>query len=294
MDAVGLPDGIRLAVGENVSTTEYWISFAALRLDFDFEGICSQQIDPGLLYPRGSRLFVIIPNVADFVVEYSFLTRKQLMLLCAAHGVACSARDKVAWLRDALRLHGPDCVCSLMILEFQVRKHARRNIYGTQVSFAPSSSCNVERQDAHDEALRARRSSYANASEQARRSRLDQVSRRYHAHRQDSNLSTTTLVASADQALQQGVFPDKRTWDEKLAIISAWQKEVSQDANRIVVCAVCAFACRPDQIVVVAGGRVNLSLLRNDCVPSHAMPRSYNLHAYDQAILHAAGLLDTE
>jgi len=52
-------------------------------------------------------------------------------------------------------------------------------------------------------------------------------------------------------------------------VIADWQREVSWEANRVVVCA-------------------------NAYVPRRAMPQTYNLHAYDDAILHAAGMIDTE
>ncbi|EAU84190.2 hypothetical protein CC1G_08120 [Coprinopsis cinerea okayama7 len=58
-----------------------------------------------------------------------------------------------------------------------------------------------------------------------------------------------------------------------------------------VTCAVCAKRTFKDDVSVVDPRQINLELLRNDKLPKHVLPRTYNFVAYKEALLHPNGLL---
>ena len=78
--------------------------------------------------------------------------------------------------------------------------------------------------------------------------------------------------------------------DLKRAIAKEWEETVSTEALRDIICAVCARGVPPSKIQVVDSHRVDLELLRNESLPEAARPTSYNMEAYDRAILDSAGL----
>lgn len=92
--------------------------------------------DAGLLYPRGPQLFVCVANVAVFLEEFLSLTCKQLARLCSAHGLGRAF------------LSTPKAVgrCTMIILEFRLRKRARRDIYSKRVSLGSALSWLGDRQ----------------------------------------------------------------------------------------------------------------------------------------------------
>ncbi|OJT07430.1 ATP-dependent DNA helicase PIF1 [Trametes pubescens] len=59
-----------------------------------------------------------------------------------------------------------------------------------------------------------------------------------------------------------------------------------------LVCAICGRLTPNEHIVYEKPGRINLPLLRNDHLPEHLLPTSYNREAYEGAILHPKGLKD--
>ncbi|EIW80029.1 hypothetical protein CONPUDRAFT_30639, partial [Coniophora puteana RWD-64-598 SS2] len=75
-------------------------------------------------------------------------------------------------------------------------------------------------------------------------------------------------------------------------IISEWQKEMNADVLLPEVCAVCGQDVSKVCIEVVHADKVPLSLLRNPLLPDDCLPRSYDLLAYDRAILQPEGLLN--
>ncbi len=96
----------------------------------------------------------------------------------------------------------------------------------------------------------------------------------------------------AEQNAEDGSlsFPQMQSTEIRNKIISEWQDEMSESSWKPVVCASCGQNHRSVNITVVNGKDVDLSLLTNDFLPEHVLPMSYNLLAYDKAILHVKGI----
>ncbi|KAH6876927.1 hypothetical protein BKA70DRAFT_1127801 [Coprinopsis sp. MPI-PUGE-AT-0042] len=76
----------------------------------------------------------------------------------------------------------------------------------------------------------------------------------------------------------------------KQEIIQEWESRCSWDRMRPVVCAICDKRLRAFEVVSTDADDVDLRLVANPDLPSHLQPRSYNLEAYDGAILSTAGM----
>ncbi|KAH9854460.1 hypothetical protein C2E23DRAFT_726731, partial [Lenzites betulinus] len=81
--------------------------------------------------------------------------------------------------------------------------------------------------------------------------------------------------------------------DENLrrAIIAEWEQAMSTVNLKELVCAVCGRRTPPSQVLFVKAARVRFDLLRNDHLPEHIQPTSYDRAAYGGAILHPEGLV---
>ena len=74
------------------------------------------------------------------------------------------------------------------------------------------------------------------------------------------------------------------------AIIKEWEQVMSTAALAEWVCASCA-RCNPQsKITFMKLSNDKLALLRNDSLPERILPRSYNIWAYNGALLHPRGL----
>ncbi len=76
----------------------------------------------------------------------------------------------------------------------------------------------------------------------------------------------------------------------KRDIISEWQRVMTNSALEEMVCAVCARRTAQARITFLNPGDVNLEILRNDCLPAHVLPVTYNREVYMGAILHPKGM----
>ena len=76
----------------------------------------------------------------------------------------------------------------------------------------------------------------------------------------------------------------------KRAIIQEWEQLMSTDALREHVCCSCARRLPRNMMLLVKPGKIDFSLLRNDHLPEHILPVSYNRDAYGGAILNPKGL----
>ena len=75
-------------------------------------------------------------------------------------------------------------------------------------------------------------------------------------------------------------------------MISEWQNTLSTDKFKNVVCAPCGRRTLSNKAHTVPRALVDLTLLRNDGLPQKVMPTTYNLSAYNGAILNPKGLTD--
>ncbi|KIM23130.1 hypothetical protein M408DRAFT_77987 [Serendipita vermifera MAFF 305830] len=73
-------------------------------------------------------------------------------------------------------------------------------------------------------------------------------------------------------------------------IIKDWQAELSTENQKNGVCGCCSSVCRAVTLKKVPVDQINFKLLCNDDLPAHVLPISYNLAAYDNALLDPDGL----
>ncbi|KDR72120.1 hypothetical protein GALMADRAFT_24825, partial [Galerina marginata CBS 339.88] len=73
-------------------------------------------------------------------------------------------------------------------------------------------------------------------------------------------------------------------------IIKNWEQAMAMDQIRVVVCAACSLREMAGKTELVDGCSIDFTLLRNDDLPIHLRPVSYNFFAYNRAILDPAGL----
>jgi hypothetical protein len=76
----------------------------------------------------------------------------------------------------------------------------------------------------------------------------------------------------------------------KKKIIEKWQRSMGLDAFLRKACASCSALKCTTSLKLTHPDEINLSLLRNDDLPRHLLPLSYNLSAYDEAILEPSAL----
>ncbi|KAH7905411.1 hypothetical protein BJ138DRAFT_1138284 [Hygrophoropsis aurantiaca] len=89
-------------------------------------------------------------------------------------------------------------------------------------------------------------------------------------------------------------FPHFCTDKEKRDIIESWQDEMSPSSQERGACAVCAHNVQLKSLQEVEPNQFPLTLLQNPCLPEHTLPTTYNLVAYDYAILHPRGMVNTD
>ena len=76
----------------------------------------------------------------------------------------------------------------------------------------------------------------------------------------------------------------------KRSIIKEWEETMSAAQTRQVVCAPCArYVCDSDSQLVDPSS-IELTLLRNDNLPPHTRPTSYDFDVYERALLCPQGL----
>ncbi|OJT09408.1 hypothetical protein TRAPUB_14111 [Trametes pubescens] len=74
------------------------------------------------------------------------------------------------------------------------------------------------------------------------------------------------------------------------SILLEWKQAMSTVRLKELVCGVCARRTPPEKILSVKAARMPFQLLTNPALPDDVLPTSYNLLAYDGALLHPKGL----
>ena len=76
------------------------------------------------------------------------------------------------------------------------------------------------------------------------------------------------------------------------SIISEWQEAFTTEKFNASVCAPCGRRTLSSDLTLVSPSKFDLSLLRNDGIPSVAQPTTYAFELYGEALLNPKGLLD--
>ncbi|KAF5325600.1 hypothetical protein D9611_000598 [Ephemerocybe angulata] len=78
----------------------------------------------------------------------------------------------------------------------------------------------------------------------------------------------------------------------RISIVKEWQKKMAPDQFLRRPCAACSALKYHRELTKKPASRYDLTLLRNDEIPRHLRPATYNFEAYDRAILDPDGLED--
>lgn len=89
-----------------------------------------------------------------------------------------------------------------------------------------------------------------------------------------------------------GSFPTITEPDVVKSVILQWQEVMSPSNWLPVPCAVCGRSALKDQISLVQPADIDLTLLRNPCLPPETLSTTYNFLAYNLAILYHNALRD--
>lgn len=271
-------------------------------------------------------------NVSEFVRLYAHLSDPQLRIISGQHGVVVSTRSRKQAIRLGLLGHRCHSQCSGVgtVLLFKVL--SRRRPMSKVLSLDPDEiardvvalrQANVER----DRARRKGESVDVRDGITAKNTEVRAVARsRLHDNDRD-RIRTADSVARAaarreyseehrDQVREQKAhnrsvkqgrknddlaaavegarlnFPTIVDPSLTRSIISRWQTDMDPCQWLPVPCAVCGRSTRRAVISEIDPKDIDLDLLQNPCLPQHTLPTTYNLVAYNNAILCPAALRD--
>jgi hypothetical protein len=267
--AVVHPRGTRTLHDADEHLTDSQVSHDLLRRDFEFLHLDPNEQDLRTVYPRGPLLPLYVSRVCELVEQFQFFTCKQLRVLASAHGLPYTARSRRPLLLDLLRLHR-DCSCLPIYLVFHRTTRPRWNVRLVQLS--PPEEPRVHGQCSRTEGT----------EDAAERRRLSHNLSQHH-HRQ-------RVAEGLDFSAEETSFPQIKGFDEKLQIIREWQEVMAPSRFVESACAVCAWSYPPSELSTVQPSTTVLKLLRNDCLPAHVLPASYDIKVYSRAILCPEGM----
>ncbi len=107
----------------------------------------------------------------------------------------------------------------------------------------------------------------------------EQISRARALPRSARPVTPASYLPVVDDALRRSIIED-------------WQQNVNSDHLKLVACAVCARRTPGDDVRAVNPDEFDLSLLRNDALPTAVQPTTYAFDLYDNALLYPKGMSD--
>ncbi|KAG2743634.1 hypothetical protein P692DRAFT_20745581, partial [Suillus brevipes Sb2] len=253
------------------------VSTCVLRKYFGYFGITRVRLPLVNQFPLGLLLPVTVPNLAHLIDHFSTFTREQYTEIACAHSIAFKSVDRKDYIRDLLRVHQCDLACAPNLLVFKHLKVPRRDF--SRLILPDPFTVN----------LRAER----NATQRLRRSTMDgDQSCRSHIRDAERHAATYRARVPDPFIVDDPDFPTLRTFAEKMGIIEQWQHEMSAQYQERGACAVCAHNICARELKSVDVHKVPLHLLRNDCLPEHTLPSTYDFDMYGRAVLYPKGMTD--
>ncbi|KAG2005594.1 hypothetical protein CC2G_001987 [Coprinopsis cinerea AmutBmut pab1-1] len=202
--------------------------------------------------------FVVTNMALSRLLEFHrFINGPSLKSIAAFHGVR-AFNVTVPILRQLLIAHKCNSSCEATFYAFKCVVNARRRIEEHFVS----QIADIDVQRAEEPSGGACRSALpANPKPPSAKPQIAASSRAEALEEgDDSNMDHLRVPSKSDQE----------------EIIRKWQMEMSIENLTQVTCAVCAKRTFKDDVSVVDPRQINLELLRNDKLPKHVLPRTYN------------------
>jgi Helitron helicase-like domain at N-terminus/PIF1-like helicase len=244
-----------------------------LRLNVHHDYMCSymsinEYLNGGIYV--NPNILIMGALVRDITECFLYFKVDDLRLLCAMHGIHVHSRNRLTVLYELLKSHDCSLLCRDSVFIFKIRHRERSGVesrlFGDRITGV------VEFENPHREARvhipRVAGINYINESMRSLHAE--------HYGEKDVNNEHLMLV---DHELRQ-------------EIICEWQDATAPCNVVKIICAVCARKIDKDNANCYHASELPLTLLRNDELPSHTIPDSYNFEAYHRAILHPAGLMD--
>lgn len=249
------------------------VSSCVLRRFFGFFEVSRERLPMCNQYPAGVLLPVVAPHLRLIVDNFPMLNREQYAEIARAHFIYVSSADRKDHVRDLLRVHVCEAACISNAIVFKLLKSARRDS-SNHVLPGPFEKSYRERNTV------SQRNARSAASETKR---MDVRDTDAAQHRDNYAPQGSCVVDDPN-------FPVILSSDDKLDIIREWQHQMSPESLKRGCCAVCAYNICAKDLLCVEAAKIPLHLLRNDCLPEHTLPRTYDLELYGRAILYAKGL----
>ena len=190
--------------------------------------------------------------LAQLVDMFGYWTSPQLRALASSHGVSLPSRCSLSDILGVLRRHNCQPSCNSAEYVFQMLSQPRK----------------------------ARKSKVATSSVLQEATGL--------SHESDA----ADITADSADGTDSAAYLEIADAALREAIIKEWEVVMSLANLKDWVCAVCGRCTPESKMTFMKPNKVMLALLRNDRLPDHLQPISYNREAYDGALLNPKGMTD--
>lgn len=233
-------------------------------LDHVRNAICDRLVRPDRL----ERLIVVdIPVVRDLVSQVTFLTRSQLQEIARLHHMRLTRHMTKPQMVSAFATHECTPSCDGRYVLFSTLPRER---FSGELPFALHTMPSLpDRPQAQVAPV------------------LQTV---FSSGRANASVEYNT----GDALCPDAEFPEFCSEESRLGIIAEFQDAMDPRHHIYDACAVCGQKKKPCDLSVVNAEELDLTILRNDDLPAHLWPSSYDFRLYDRAILSPHGMHDTE
>lgn len=260
----------RLVLDVTEESDEGIVSYAFLWREYAFVEIAENVVDSNLLYPSGQFLICSVCSLREFVEQFPYLSKRELSLIAAPHGIKFRSRLTIKMCKDALRRHTCRTDCAGVVYKFRTLTRARAVAF-VEPDPEPMIKPLTEVETIRHSDMQKRRVLRKKGRDAAKRLEQDDA-------RSKSSVE----------------YPPFRTNDEKLNIIREWQEAMNPDNLTRGVCAVCAQVFEQKSLHDITPTVEMLNSLRNERLPEETLPSTYDFELYHRAILHPRGMTSTD
>ena len=256
----------RLVVDVTDESDDGIVAYAFLRREFAFVGIADEVLGNNMLYPSGPFVVCRVHCLREFIEQFPYLSKRELRLVAAAHGIKFRSRITIMMCKDALRRHECRPDCADIVYKFCTLKRRR------DVNFVPPDLDPPTDPIDDVEVVRG-------AEKQRKR-----VQRR---KAQDAKRLVDQVGVESCDSLE---YPPFRSFHDKTDIIREWQVAMNPENLTRGVCAVCAQVFEVKSLHEVTPSEEMLIVLHNERLPEQTLPSTYDFELYHRAILHPRGM----
>lgn len=222
-------------------------------------------------------VFAISVSLRELLSAFLYFQRNDLRQMCELHGVRLPFGSQVKFLHEMLSQHVCIEKCNPLLYVFRVRKKPRASAKVRLIQHVVNIPLNYARPQ--------RRIIHHGADS------ILQMDESQHPH---ASGMSSEQIGDEEQGSTEDDYLEIADWGLKKTIISEWEEATKTDAQKRLVCAVCARRTLSSEISSLPASVFPLHLLRNDELPEKVMPTTYNFTAYNRALLHPSGLENRE